>query len=610
MTQTTTPESVPHWDLSNIFPGLESEAFARAVTAFKEDLTSMEAYLDTHQIGESGNLPMDPAQVAQVIAGYLQRMNSLVKTLRSLNAYVLSFISTDSYNTTAKRVMSEISMLRPRMQQVDVRFSAWIGRLDRQDPAALTTAAAQDPVVAEHAFVLVETARQSRYQMPEAEEKLAAELNISGAIAWRQLQGVVTSQLKVPVELDGEVQHLPLPAAQNIRCFHPDESVRHQVFDAEIAALMAVREPLAACMNGVKGAVVTLNQHRGRPEALHESLDQSRIDRETLEAMISAMQASFPAFRDYMHKKAERLGKSSLAFWDLFAPVGQANRMYTFAEARQLIETQFASFSDDLAELAKKAFDQHWIDAEPRDGKRGGAFCMGVPSVEESRILCNFDGSMSQLSTIAHELGHAYHSACLVDRSMLNRQTPMTMAETASIFCQNIVFDATMAQTDDPAVKLALLEDFLVDATQMIVDISSRFLFEQKVFAKRENAELSADELCDLMTECQVATYGDGLDTAHLHPYMWAWKSHYYNHGLSFYNYPYAFGLLFGLGLYAIYQERGQAFIPQYRALLSSTGLAMAADLAAQFDIDLRQPAFWESSLQVIKDRIEEYKRL
>lgn len=610
MTQSANTGAVPHWDVTNIFPGLESDAFNQAVTAFKDDLAAMELYLESHAIGEQGALPAAPDAYARVTAGYVQQMNALIRTMRTLSAYVLSFISTDSYNTTAKRVMSEISMLRPRLEQVDVRFSAWMGRIAENHPDMIDQAVMLSQTVQEHAFILKETAEQSRYQMSEAEERLAAELNLSGAVAWGQLRGVVTSQLKIPLEVDGELKALPLPAVQNLRCYNPDEALRHRAFDAEIDALASLREPLAACMNGIKGTVITLNKHRGRTDALHQPLDQSRIDRETLDAMIDAMKASFPAFRSYWHKKAERLGKGRLAFWDLFAPVSTASRDFTFAEAQSLIESQFATFDDDLVAMAKRAFAHKWIDAEPRDGKRGGAFCMGIPAAEESRILCNFDGSMSQVITMAHELGHAYHNTCLVNRSMLNRQTPMTMAETASIFCQNIIFDAALAETTDPQVKLALLEDFLVDASQVIVDITSRFLFEQQVFDRREMSELSADELCQAMTDCQLETYGDGLDPAHLHPYMWAWKPHYYSHTLSFYNYPYAFGHLFGLGLFAVYQERGSAFVPEYKSLLSSTGMATVADLAARFAIDVRQPAFWASSLRVIKDRIEEYKSL
>ena len=259
-----TNSNIPHWDLSNVFPGLESDAFKASVTALKADLTGMEGYLNDHYIGESGALPVEPAALAQVTAGYLQRMNALIRSMRTLFAYVQSFIATDSYNTTAKRVMSELGMLRPRLDQIDVRFSAWIGRIDAQNPDALRAAAALNPEVALHAFVLQKTAEQSRYQMSEAEENLASELNLSGAVAWGQLRGVVTSQLKVPVELDGETQHLSLAAAQNVRRYNPDEAIRHKVFDAEIAALASIREPVAACMNGVKGTVLTLNKHRGR----------------------------------------------------------------------------------------------------------------------------------------------------------------------------------------------------------------------------------------------------------------------------------------------------------------------------------------------------------
>jgi pepF/M3 family oligoendopeptidase len=371
-----------------------------------------------------------------------------------------------------------------------------------------------------------------------------------------------------------------------------------------------MREPLAACLNGVKGTVVTLNRRRGRTDALHEPIDQARIDRETLEAMMGAMHDSFPIFRRYFSAKAKLLGKESLAWWDLFAPVGKSEKRYTYTEARDFILANFRTFSDRLVSFTQRAFDHNWIDAEPRDGKRGGAFCMGVPAVDESRILCNFDGSLGQVSTLAHELGHAYHNECQVGKAALQRTTPMTLAETASIFNQTIITDALLAETDDPDEELAILEEFLGDAAQVIIDIYSRFLFEKEVFERRAGAELSADDFCEIMTRAQKETYGDGVDQDTLHPYMWAWKPHYYSGGRSFYNFPYAFGLLFGLGLYAIYQERGAEFLPEYDELLRSTGEGTAADLAARFGLDIRQRAFWENSLEIIGQRIERYEEL
>jgi oligoendopeptidase F len=285
-------------------------------------------------------------------------------------------------------------------------------------------------------------------------------------------------------------------------------------------------------------------------------------------------------------------------------------RRYSFQDARNLIVQQFGLFSHRLARFARRAFDEQWIDAQPRDGKRGGAFCVSLPGVEESRVLCNFDGSLDQVFTLAHELGHAYHNECRIGRSMLQRITPMTLAETASIFCETIVTDALLANVTCPQEELAMLETFLIGATQVVVDISSRFRFEKEVYERRAKAELSADDFCDIMLRAQKATYGDGLDERFLHPFMWAWKPHYYRPTLSFYNFPYAFGLLFGLGLYAIYQERGVPFLREYDALLASTGEGTAADLAARFDIDIQDSGFWRNSLNIIARRVERYLEL
>jgi oligoendopeptidase F len=233
-----------------------------------------------------------------------------------------------------------------------------------------------------------------------------------------------------------------------------------------------------------------------------------------------------------------------------------------------------------------------------------------VPAQNESRILSNYDGSLDEVLTLAHELGHAYHNECLRGKTALQRRTPMTLAETASIFNQTIVADAALARAESPAEELAVLEAFLADAGQVVVDISSRYLFESEVFQRRARAELAAEELCEIMLQAQRDTYGDGLDGNYLNPYIWAWKPHYYSSTLSFYNFPYAFGLLFGLGLYAIYEQRGEAFLADYDALLASTGDARAEDLAARFGIELRSPAFWESSLEIVARRVDRYVAL
>ena len=603
-----TTETLPHWDLTNVFPGLESEEFQNAANEVRAKIEELDRYVEANEIARGGAVPQDPVALAETIAGYLDRMNAILRLGVTLRAYVGSFVSTDSFNNTARKVMSELEPMLVQVQRQEVQFHGWLGTVAEQAEPFQAALEVEGPVK-EHEFFVTEAAEQSRYLMSEAEEGLAAELSLSGTRAWGKLQGVVTSQLKVPFEREGKVEELPITVLQNLRT-DADEKVRRRAHGAEVAAWESVREPLAACMNGVKGTVVTLNRRRGRTDALHEPIDQARIDRHTLEAMLGAMRDSFPMFRRYFHAKARLLGKETLAWWDLFAPVGKSEKRYTYAEAREFILANFSTFSDRLVSFTQRAFDRNWIDAEPRSGKRGGAFCMGLPAVDESRILCNFDGSLGQVSTLAHELGHAYHNECQVGKAILQRSTPMTLAETASIFNETIIVDALLAETDDADEELSILEEFVGGAAQVIVDIYSRYLFEKEAFERRAGAELSADDFCEIMVRAQKETYGDGLDQDTLHPYMWAWKPHYYRSDLSFYNFPYAFGLLFGLGLYAVYQERGDDFVPEYDELLRSTGEGTAADLAARFGLDIRQQAFWEDSLKVIEQRIERYEEL
>jgi pepF/M3 family oligoendopeptidase len=595
----------PRWDLSNVYPGLDSVELAKDIDRVK---TATDSLRQHYQVALA---PVDasstPEAINQAVSSMIDKMNILYVKAATINAYLNSFISTDSYNQEAMRMDSQFDQVMVEIHKVNVLLEAWIGQIKDQLPEALALGGSAQA----HAFPVMEIAEQSQYLMSEKEEVLSSELSLSGANAWSKLQGTVTSQKTVRFELDGEVQTLPMPALINLHG-HPDEDVRKRAYAAEFEAWESIKEPLAASMNGVKGWVNTLNKHRGRADAMHAPIDQARIDRETLDVMMEAMKDSFPAFRRYFKAKAARFGDEALPWWNLFAPTGKLDKSYAFDEAADFILTNFEKFSPDLRAFAQSAFEKNWIDAEQRPGKRGGAFCMSLPEVKESRILCNFDGSLDQVFTIAHELGHGYHNYNMFQagKTPLQRQTPMTMAETASIMCETIVFNAVMDTIDEPEAELALLETALIGDAQVIVDIYSRFLFEKEVFERRLKSELSADELCEIMEDAQTQTYGEGLDPAYRHKFMWTWKPHYYYAGLSFYNFPYAFGKLFGVGLYAIYQQRGAAFIPDYKQLLSSTGEAPAAELAARFGIDIRSKGFWVDSLAVIGKHIERYCEL
>jgi oligoendopeptidase F len=323
--------------------------------------------------------------------------------------------------------------------------------------------------------------------------------------------------------------------------------------------------------------------------------------------MFAAAHEVFPDFRRYLRAKAGALGLDTLAWYDLFAPLG-SGREWSFDESAHFIIEQFGTYSPRLSEYAARAFREQWVDAEPRSGKRDGAFCMSVRG-DESRVLANFKPAFGGMSTLAHELGHGYHNLNLAGRTMLQRATPMTLAETASIFCETIVRHAALGSAGR-SEQIEILDASLQGSCQVVVDITSRFLFEQRVFERRRQRELSIDEFCALMLETQRETYGDGLDQSALHPFMWAVKPHYYRTDESYYNFPYMFGLLFGLGLYARYQKDPDAFRAHYDELLASTGLADAATLAARFEIDIRAATFWRGSLDVIRGDVEQFERL
>ncbi len=652
----TTAPALPRWDMTTIYPSLESPAFAQAFADVARALDALTALFDESRIGgadQFGLVGQPPQGVAKptprrasradkkpaasddqaanrVDAGdavdaalittmerALTQLNETLAAYRTVSAYIYSFVATNSRDTVAQARQSELQRQGVRLAQLRTRWVAWVGALGEARLAALL---AQSALAAEHGFTLREAQTLAQRQMSPAEEALAAELSITGGSAWGKLHGVITSQLTVTLtgaqkasgagrqrRAPEEPQTLTMSMARNL-AYVADRETRRRGYEAELACWEGAAAPLAAALNGIKGQVNTLTARRGWATPLDAALFDARIDRATLDAMMLAAHESFPDFRRYLRAKARALGLDRLAWYDINAPVGGVGRVWSFAEGEQFIVTQFGAFSPALSDFAARAFRERWIDAEPRPGKEDGAFCMPVRG-DESRVMSNFKPSFGGVSTLAHELGHAYHNHLLAARPMLQRETPMTLAETASIFCETIVRHAAL-QTVGAEEQVEILEASLQNACQVVVDITSRFLFEQSVFDQRRQRELSIDECCGLMLDAQRATYGDALDDGLLHPYMWAVKSHYYSAGRSFYNFPYMFGLLFGLGLYARYQQDPAAFIANYDALLAATGQADAATLAARFGADIRTPAFWRASLDLVRADIAQFEAL
>jgi oligoendopeptidase F len=318
------------------------------------------------------------------------------------------------------------------------------------------------------------------------------------------------------------------------------------------------------------------------------------------------MREALPIFRRYLHAKARALGIKRLSFYDLFAPVGSSSTEWTFEGALDFIIAQFHDFDPEQATFVENARRNGWIDAQPRPGKVGGGYCTDFPVSGVSRILVNFDGTYDGMSTIAHELGHAWHSAQLRDLPALQREYPMTLAETASIFSEAMVFFQALGEADEDEERY-ILEQYLQGCTQVIVDILSRFQFESQLMQRRADGEVPARALREMMLEAQRATYGDGLNEHELHPYMWAVKGHYYREGFAFYNFPYAFGQLFGLGLYGVYESEPEGFPARYRSLLRETGRRDAVSLTAEMGFDIESPEFWRTAMERIERLIDRF---
>ncbi len=600
MTDTKISTQLPHWDMTPVFPSLDSPQFTAAFDRFVASIAEVQTLFDQANIRKVDDPDVDDATIGS-FDKILGLLNDVFDQSRTLRSYVHAFVSTEAQNDLAQARNSELQMHAVGLDKLEKRLVAWLGSID-------ASSLIQRSVVArDHAFFVRRAGREAEHQMSEGEEDLTAGLGPSGQGAWVKLHGNVTSRVMVDLlKPDGTTERLPMATIAGMVMQDPDPAIREAAYHAALDTWPTVEVPLAAALNSIKGWNNELNRRRGWPDAIEPALFYNNVDRSTLEAMQEACTESFPDFQRYFAAKARLFGKERLPWWDFAAPVGGEGKRWNWDETASFIVEQFETFSDRLAGLAARAFTHRWIDAEPREGKRSGGFCMPVRD-DESRILVNFTRSFLDVATVAHELGHAYHNVNLADRTSYQRRTPMALAETASTFCETIVTRAMLAGASDDE-RLGILNGDLVRDSMIVVVIHSRFLFEKAVCEGRERRELAPSELCKLMADAQLEVLGDAADPGALHPYMWAVSPHYY--GLPFYNWPYTFGLLFGLGLYKRYEEDPDTFRAGYDDLLSSTGMDDAATLCARFGIDVRSPDFWRSSLDVIRERIAEFERL
>ncbi|MBU5425210.1 M3 family oligoendopeptidase [Tissierella pigra] len=584
------------WSLKELYTSFDSKEFISDLEKLDCLIVEYSKWADEN-LGSSDNT----VEKTEKYIEYSRELNSLFS---KLSAFAHLTNTVEAKNEDALKYLDRLRVKGSDLTKPDVQFQNFVKDIDNLEEIINSS-----ELLKEHKFYLEQIKDKTKYMLSEKEEVLISKMSNTGSSAWSNLQNMVSSTLMVDINIDGENKQLPFPAARNL-AYDKDPAKRKAGYEAELKAYKKIEESSAAALNGIKGEVITTSALRGYNSPLEETLVKSRMDEETLNAMLTAMREFLPVFHKYYRKKAELLGYSDgLPFYEMFAPMGEVNRTFTYDEAMDYIIKNFRTFSDKLADFVENAHKNNWLDVEPREGKRGGAFCSNLHPIKESRILSNFNGSFSNMTTLAHELGHGYHGLNLKDESILNSRYPMPIAETASIFCETIVVNAALKEASDEEA-LSILESSISDAGQVIVDIYSRFLFESELFERRKTHALSVNELKEIMMDAQKEAYGNGLDHSILHPYMWLNKPHYYSAGLNFYNFPYAFGLLFSKGLYAEYLKRGEEFIKEYDELLNATGKNNIKDVALRMNIDVHDPEFFRNSLRLIEKDIEKFIEL
>ncbi len=597
---------LPAWQLDSIYPGLDSQAYRDDRDALVKGIDELEAFLDEHRIRApaNGGDADPPVGTLEALVG---RLNDLYEAFATLGSFLGNALSVDASDDRVRAELTALDPAEAKLGALVARVTGWVGGLD------LDAAGESSALVRDHAHVLKRIQADALHLMGEEAEALAAALDASGASAWERLHSDLVSRRSLTVRLPDDDEAKPYGVAElYVRLADERDDVRAAAFAAQTELLERDAVPFAAALNGVKGQTQELARRRGWPSVLASTLFDNAIDAASLEAMRTATAEAAPVMRRYLKAKAHFLGKEALRWSDLQAPVsiGEPQR-FDWEQAKTFVIERFGRYSQRLATFAERAFREGWVDVPPRPGKRNGAFCSSVLGRRESRVMLNFGGRLSDVFTLAHELGHAYHNDCLYryERTAMQTQLPMTLAETASIFCETLVTNGLLDEADD-AMELAILEQDLRQTSTLVLDVEARFRFESAVFEGRAKRPLTPTELDELMNGAQGEVYGDALASDGGHRLAWAEKPHYYFSSRSFYNYPYTFGFLFGRGLYSAYREDPDGFLERYDGLLASTGMADAAALANEFGIDIHDARFWRSSLAVARERVERYETL
>jgi len=587
------------WDLTPYFDAIEGDAYRAFRAALAADVAKLQA--DADALGPLQGESRDGW------AALLVRLEDAQARNGHLGSYLGCRGAADARDAVVQRETASASAAAAELEKVFVSVRAAL----RDTDDAVFEALLDDERLRGCRYFFERMRQRARLSMERDQEALAADLAVTGIGAWGRLYDTVTGKLTFELAVPGRApERLPVAATRSL-LEDPDPSVRRAALEGSNAAWEGVGDTLAACLNAIAGTRHTLYEKRGVGHFLEPAAFDSGIAVSTLEAMLDAVRERFEVGRRYLRSKARCYGIERFGFQDFLAPLPSASGgTVEWEGAREQVRAAFHAFSGELADFAEHAFARRWIDHRPRDGKRPGGFCSTSSVIGESRIFMTYRDTLGDVSTLAHELGHAFHGWVMRDMRPWSRRYPMTLAETASTFAEQLVTDAVLARDDVSAeARATMLDARAQDGATFLLNIPMRFDFERAFYEERQEGEVGVERLKELMLVAQRSVYGDSLDPEQLDPWFWASKLHFYITGLSFYNFPYTFGYLFSMGLFARAQHEGPDFLPRYKALLRETGSATAEEVVRNaLGIDLGGPAFWNESIDLVEAAVDRFE--
>lgn len=574
-----------HWNLDNIYEGHEDPRIEEDFEGIQKEITLLEK---NSSIVKS----------AEDIEKYFKSQEAITRLFAKIYSYANLCASVNTNDKKAANIVNRAGNLRATLPAFEARFLAGLKKIENID--ALIEASEYNQSIK---FMIKHYKKLADKRLTEAEEKIMSIMKLNASNMWSNLFKQLVSKHMVEM-VDGSEETLSV-----VRSMASDNNpkVRKEAYEAEIASYSKIEDSIAAALNSIKGQVIHEAKLRGYTSPLEMTLQNTRMTKKTLDAMIEAIEEGMPILRKYLRLKAEKMGyKNGLPFYELVSPMGDDSKKYSYDEACKIVTSTFETYSTKMADTARKAFAENWIDAFPAKGKVNGAFCYPLANCDEFRVLLNFNGNLGDVFTLAHELGHGYHDIVSKRENIINLSYPMTLAETASTFAETLLANKLLNEEK----SITILDSVLEGAASIIIDIYSRYLFETRVFEARKTRHLFAEDFKEIMTEAQKNAYGDALDPEFMHPYMWACKTHYYSADNNFYNYPYSFGYLLATGLYLKFKNNPEDFKPKYDKMLQSAGKMMIEDACKIVDIDCTDKKFWLSSFDVFKEYVELFESL